>query len=201
MASHFSAIGFDVTSEEELTSLAERVTDRAEIIEVKAGRYLRWAPGTGEQLWLQLDRQGRLVGVNPHFTGRSSVQVGVRARVSRESDTPLDGAFHGWANPSGDASDSGEYPFVFDCPDAAAYVDLTLPGLATAQVAAFAHEVSVYESAEAYDAWQAAQELKFASQSVIPSGLFSPGGEATEPPQAYAIFTGHVVETAERRTR
>lgn len=199
MVSHFSSIGFDVTSEEELISLAERVAGWAQIIEVKPGRYLRWAPGTGEQLWLQLDRQGRLVGVHPHFAGKSSVRVRLEGKVFREADTPLDGAFRGWANPQGDTPDTGDYPFVFDCPDARVYGDLALPAMATVQIAAFAHKVSVYESREAYDASQASETLKFASRSFIPAGLFSSGGGATEPPEAHAIFTGHVLETAKQR--
>ena len=41
--------------------------------------------------------------------------------------------------------------------------------------------------------------VESASQSFIPSGLFSPGGETTEPPLASAIFTGHI-RAAEVRT-
>jgi hypothetical protein len=28
------------------------------------------------------------------------------------------------------------------------------------------------------------------------SGMFTPDGESTEPPEAYAIFSGHVLETS-----
>ena len=41
--------------------------------------------------------------------------------------------------------------------------------------------------------------VESASQSFIPSGLFSLGGETTEPPLASAIFTGHI-RAAEVRT-
>ena len=99
MPSQFSAIGFDVTSGEELAALASRVSDRAETITVSEGQYLKWAPPSGEQLWLQVNRTGDAMGMNPHFAGKSSVRVGLETRVIRESHTPLDGTFLGWANP------------------------------------------------------------------------------------------------------
>jgi hypothetical protein len=40
-----------------------------------------------------------------------------------------------------------------------------------------------------------------ASRSYIPSGTFTPEGGATEPPQAFGIFTGHVLEAATKRNR
>jgi hypothetical protein len=99
MPSQFSAIGFDVTSGEDLAALASRVADRAETISVGAGQYLKWAPPTGEQLWLQVKHNGDAMGMNPHFAGKSAVRVGVEARIARDSHTPLDGTFLGWANP------------------------------------------------------------------------------------------------------
>ena len=37
-----------------------------------------------------------------------------------------------------------------------------------------------------------------ASQSFIPSGLFTPAGKSTVPPQARAIFAGHVLAADEK---
>ena len=66
-----------------------------------------------------------------------------------------------------------------------------------ARIAAFAHELSLFPSVEAYETAQTG-DIKFASQSFIPSGLFSPAGEKTEPPEAHAIFTGHIRKVEER---
>jgi hypothetical protein len=199
MPSQFSAIGFDVKSGEDLAALASRVAERAETITVRDGQYLKWAPPTGEQLWLQVKRNGDAMGMNPHFSGKSSVRVAVETRVSRTSHTPLDGTFLGWANPPAGSPTGGDYPFAFDCPDAATHVNLAMPATMLAQVAAFAQQVSVYESKERYDAAQAAQGLAFASQSFIPSGLLSPNGDAIDPPEPHALFAGHVLEADERR--
>ncbi len=198
MPSQFSAIGFAVTSGDDLAALASSVADKAETIDAAEGHYLKWAPPSGEQLWLQVKRSGDAMGMNPHFAGKSSVRVALETRVIRDVHTPLDGTFLGWANPP-DGAVSGDYPLAFDCPDAAVHAALALPAVAVAQIAAFAQQVSVYESIAAYDAAQAAQGMSFPSKSFIPSGLISPAGEPIDPPESHALLAGHVLEAEERR--
>src|SRR3954451_19723998 len=127
MPSQFSAIGFEVASGSDLAALASRVADRAETISVGAGQYLKWAAPTGEQLWLQVKHNGDAMGMNPHFEGRSVVRIAVEARVTRQAHTPLDGTFLAWANPPEGSTAGGDYPFAFDCPDAATLKSLELP--------------------------------------------------------------------------
>ena len=198
MPSQFSAIGFEVSSGDDLAALASRVAERADTIDAPGGQYLKWAPPSGEQLWLQVKRSGDAMGMNPHFAGKSSVRVAVEARVIRESHTPLDGTFLAWANPPSGASTGGDYPFAFDCPDAATHAGLTLPVTLLAQVAAFAQQVTLYPSKAVYDAAQAAQGINFESRSFIPSGLISPGGDRVDPPEPHALIAGHVVEAEQR---
>src|SRR5260221_10505953 len=100
--------------------------------------------------------------------------VAGEARVARDAHSPLDGTFLAWANPPPGAAAGGDYPFAFDCPDAATHDALALPATLSAQIAAFAQQVTVYESQTAYDAAQASQGLPFESRSFIPSGLISP---------------------------
>jgi hypothetical protein len=198
MSSHFSTIGLPIGSQDEFLELANRLADQCESIAVKGGRYLRWSSPCGAEAWLQVGRRGELIGMNPHFSGTSLVRVGLTARVTRPDATTLDGAFHAWSDPPADDPATGCYPFVFDVPDFLCYADAVIPGVAQAQIAAFAHEVSVYDSDEAYDA-SGTDKPRLASRSFIPSGLFSPGGEKSEPPQAHAILTGHV-RRAEKRS-
>jgi hypothetical protein len=199
LPSQFSAIGFTVSSGEDLAALASRVAERADTIDAAAGQYLKWAPPSGEQLWLQVKRNGDAMGMNPHFEGKSSVRVAVEARVARDAHTPLDGTFLAWANPPAGADSGGDYPFAFDCPDAATHGAMTLPVTLTAQIAAFAQTISVYESRAVYDAAQAAQGLSFPSKSFIPSGLISPSGEPVTPPESHALIAGEVLEAEERQ--
>lgn len=198
MPSQFSAIGFTVTSGDDLAALASRVAERADTIDAGPGQYLRWAPSTGEQLWLQVTRTGDAMGMNPHFAGKSSVRIALEARVARPTHTPLDGTFLAWANPPEEGAGGGDYPFAFDCPDAATHLHMALPVTVHAQIAAFAQEVSCYPSQDAYDAAQSAQGLAFPSKSFIPSGLLSPNGEPVDPPEPHALLVGHVLEAEER---
>lgn len=198
MPSQFSALGFDVSSGEDLAALASHVADRAQTIDAPGGQYLKWAPPSGEQLWLQVKRSGDAMGMNPHFEGRSAVPVTLEARLGRPSHTPLDGTFIAWANPPSAGATSGDYPFAFDCPDAARFHHLTLPIPAIVQVAAFAQQISLFESLAAYSASQMAQGSSFGSRAFIPSGLVSPSGEPVDPPEAHALIAGHVLEADAR---
>lgn len=193
MPSQFSTIGFSITSGEDLAALASHVADKAERISTPPGEYLKWAPPSGEQLWLQISPEGDAMGMSAHFAGKSQVRVAIEARVPRPSHTPLDGTFLAWANPPAGGAAGGDYPFVFDCPDAAVHLELALPVIAVAQVAAFAQQVAVYDSAEAHMASQGAP-----SRSVIPSGLISPSGEPVSPPEPHALIAGHVLEVEQR---
>jgi hypothetical protein len=198
MPSHLPSIGFSIESAEEFGRLAEKLSSKAEPICVKKGKYLRWAGAGGEELWLQVNEKRELVGMSPHFAGKTKLSVGVVERVKRTGDTALDGGFKVWAAPESGPQD-GAYPFVFDAPDAAAYADIELPCIAEAQVTAFAYQVSLYDSEDAYDTSQAGDGLHFASKSFVPSGIYIPGGEEVAAPAAEAIFTGEIL-TAELLT-
>ena len=92
MPSQFSALGFSIASGEDLAALASTVSDRSDTIDAAAdGQYLKWAPPSGEQLWLQVRRNGDAMGMNLHFAGKSVVRIGLEARVAHHTHTPLDG--------------------------------------------------------------------------------------------------------------
>jgi hypothetical protein len=133
--------------------------------------------------------------MNPHFSGDAVMRVGLTRRIEHEDFSPLDGAFYGWAGSSDDDPEDGIYPFVFDTPDYGLHSALPLPVVVNVQLAGFAHELQAFESEEQYRASQL-EEPRFASQSFFPSGLFVPDGESDTPPQAYAFFTGRVLQTA-----
>ena len=196
MPSQFSSIGFHVATGEDLAALASSVADRADTIDAPGGQYLKWAPPSGEQLWLQVKRSGDAMGMNPHFDGQSIVRATLEARVTRPAHTPLDGTFLAWANPPADGSASGDYPFVLDCPDAGVHEALELPATVDLQVSAFAQQIAVHTSEAAYLCDQASGA--FASRSFIPSGLIAPSGEPVIPPESHALIAGHVADTAER---
>jgi hypothetical protein len=196
MASHLSSIGFHVETEEDFGRLVALAVEGGESFDAPAGSYVLWSPGKGVELWFQFNRDGEIVGLNPHFAGRALMHVALTQRVPRPEHSPLDGAFYGWADPhGGEDFERGQYPFVFDAPDFALHDDLNFPSGHEVQLAAFAHELDVYENDEAYRAAQS-EDIMMAPESFIPSGLFSPEGGRAEQPKAFAIITGHVLETA-----
>jgi hypothetical protein len=194
VTSHFSSIGISLTSAEDMKALVDRVADDAECVEVPGGMYLVWSGGDGPQLWLQCDAQDNLVGMNPHFAGPSRMRVGLVSSIERPGQAELDGALYAWANPPDDDPEAGDYPLVFDCPDAALYAELELPCVATVQLAAFAHHLTVWDSVEDYDRERAGDDMQLSSRSFIPAGLLRSESDAEPPaPVAYAIVTGHVL--------
>lgn len=198
MASHFSSIGMQVDSAEDMHALLEKAVEDVEKIPCSGGAYLRWSTWEGAELWLQADKAGAIVGVTPYFSGKAEFRVGVTAAVERPDDTTMEGAVHGWADPPGDDPESGEYPLVFDLVDKALYGNLDYPFVTRVRLSAFAHELSIYESEKSFAEAQEG-EIGFASESFIPSGLFSsePDAGETAPPASLAIFTGHVLATQE----
>ncbi len=167
----------------------------AERFPTPLGTYLRWADRSGGELWIQLNADNELVGVNPHFGGRSRVRVLLTHRLETDNSNTLDGRFHGWADPAkAEAEQSGAYPFLFDAPDAAQHTELQLPTEIDVQIAAFAHDVQVFASAKAFDASQTGDAWQ-TSQTFIPSGLLG----SDDGLRAEAAFTGHILRT-ERRT-
>jgi hypothetical protein len=194
MANHFAAIGFDVWDQDGLDDLANEAIRRSDPIRVPGGDYYRWAPGGGAEVWVQVVGREWL-GLTPHFVGRTALPTGILARVARPEDTPLEGCLHAWANPRDGGVEEGDYPFIFAVPDFRALDRVQLPLAAPVQVAAFAHDLDLYPSEDAYVAALENEGLKLAPESFIPAGMFTEEGEAPEP---VAIITGRV-QAAERR--
>ena len=194
MPSHMSDIGFGLESEDDYQQLALKACEHGHAWRTASGTYIRWSPGEGIELWAQLDHDGEIIGLNPHFRGKGLMRIGLAEKINRPDGTILDGGFYGWANPSDTDPESGEFPLVFDLPDWELH-EGRLGSIVQVQLAAFAHELKSYESIEAFEQSQS-EKIKFASQSFIPSGLFTTEDHVTDPPQAHAIFTGHVLETS-----
>ena len=197
MANHYASIGFRIETPDDLGELAEQLAADAEPIKVSNGHYLRWSSPSGAEIWLQADRSNVGVGAAPHFAGEAELRAQLTGRVTREDDTELDGAFRAIVDPSDEPPIGGAYPLVFDSPDFLCHRDLSLPATLSVQVAAFAHEITVYDTVAAYKAAHPGPGT-FASRSLIPSGTFEPGGAAIEPPLAQAIMTGHVRRSGRR---
>jgi hypothetical protein len=194
-----SSLGFRFSTQQEFVDLAMTAATQGEPIQVGDGTYYRWTPGADIELWAQVDEDGQIIGLNPHFSGAARMQVRLIERIAREDDSPLDGAFYGWADPAEDNPEEvdpedGQYPFAFDAPDFKRHDELAPPAIVNVQLAAFVQEMRAFENDEAFQAGEASEDgenFKMAPESCIPSGTFS------DPPESTVIFSGHVLETAQ----
>lgn len=136
--SNLSDIGFPVQSEQDVNVLITETIKFIESIKCPQGFYLRFADASGAEIYLQGSNEQELIGFNPHFAGSSRRTVGLTQAIERDS-SPLDGGFHAWANPHGEAAEiSGEYPFVFDVPNFRLNEIASFPHVCQIQLTAFA---------------------------------------------------------------
>ncbi len=171
--SNLSDIGFPTPDEQAVNEMIMHVMEFAKPIQCRQGFYLKFSDASGAEIYLQGNPNQELVGFNPHFAGTSRRQVGLTRAIERDS-SELDGGFHGWANPSdSELEASGEYPFVFDVPDFRLVEIEKFPVVKEIQLTAFAsNDFKVFTSEQGYFDSQES-ELKYASKSFVPSGLFS----------------------------
>src|SRR5579871_998227 len=173
MPNHMSTIGFPFQGREGFDRLARQAAEFGETIASPGGSYRVWAPGAGAELWAQRNEQGTLIGLNPHFSGKARMRVGLTRRIHYPQSSALDGAFYGWAGAPDEDAESGEFPFVFDTPDYRSYDALSLPRVVTVQLVAFMHSLTAFEHEEAMgasDGWM----NWMAPESCIPNGIFTP---------------------------
>ncbi|MEN7551546.1 hypothetical protein AAG747_26760 [Rapidithrix thailandica] len=197
--SNLSNIGFDIQSEDDFYSLVEKAYEKSTPLKTVKGTYFQFSDESGAELWIQMNKKNELIGMNPHFKGKSKRKVSVTSSIDRP-ESILDGAFHSWADPlEDDHPESGAYPFVFDVPNHKKYEGIETPQIIEIQLSAFAQEFEYYESEGAFENGQEG-EPKWASQSFVPSGLFKPGeGDDPNPPEALGLFTGIIKEFEKRK--
>lgn len=194
MSSNFSSIGFNLQQREDLNTLIEDIFDRTVSIETTQGEYLLFEDASGAELWLQIDKKKRIVGLNPHFKGSSKHRVSLTS-CSEGNFSPLDGSFDAWSSPGPDELDSGLYPFSFFAPNYRVFDGINIPQQLDVQFAAFAQHIEFFESELAYRNSQEAEGAMFAAQSFIPTSRFRDNtGEDGEISIAECMFTGIVGE-------
>lgn len=171
--SNLSDIGFPTPDEQAVNEMIMHVLEVAKPIQCKHGFYLKYSDASGAEIYLQGNFDQELVGFNPHFAGKSRRTIGITQKIERDS-SELDGGFHAWANPSENNDENlGEYPFVFDSPDFRLIEIEDFPALKDIQLTAFAsNDFQLFADEKAYFDSQDS-ELKYASKSFVPVGLFS----------------------------
>lgn len=197
MTDHFSIIGFQASSAEELASLIGGLPeDRAESLECRPGYYYRWHTEAGSELWIHMQKhlpdsaaQGdgppeetlAIVGVTPFFAGAGRLPIRAIAIKRRPEDNAFEGAIFAEVEPGEEPHDCTTVA-LFDVVDFACLSNRVTPFIATAQVTAFAHDIAVFSDAKAFETAQAEQEVRFSPKSFFASGLFMPAsGDSDQP--------------------
>jgi len=200
--SHFSAIGIQLEPGQDLGDLADRFAPLARPLEVPGlGTYWHWSDPSGAEMWIQVNEDDELIGMNPHYAGQSVVRVGLTARIPSSTSSELDGSFYGWGAPTSESTDfesTGRYTILFDVPDYRLHDELALPALQMVQIVAFAHDCEVFETVAAFNT-RSTEVGRLASQSFIPTGLLTEEEEAADAqPCADAVLAGHVVAAEQK---
>jgi hypothetical protein len=196
--SNLSNIGFPAQTGKDYGQLIALVATDGEKIPSEKGVYLKYTDPSGAELYCQINKKNEILGMNPHYNGKSKFPVSLTSKVER-SESALDGAFHAWAAPvKKDDPESGAYPFVFDLPDFYTLPAFNFPHYTDIQLAAFAqNEFELFSSEEAFTESRK-EGIKFGSKSFISIGLFS-NKEDNVSPEAYALLNGIIIEW-ERKT-
>ena len=214
MTDHFSVIGFRAGSAEELAELVTRLPESGGKSQICGpGLYYRWRADSGSELWIHMQKDDdnyTIVGVTPFFAGRGRMPV----RVMKKRQRPFDNAFEGAVFVE---VEPGRRPHqcatvaLFDLVDFACWASRMCPIMASAQIAAFPHDMVVFAEEDSFTKSQAHQTVKFAPESFFASGLFSGAGEGAaqavfhDPNEEHfeassrAFLTGRVLEAAVRR--
>ena len=195
MVTHFSTLGLPLKSPDDFRELAAQVVKFGQTCPCPGGSYVYWKGDWGAELWVQLDHEGRFLDIQPHFASMSAMRIGITKRLNRPTDMPLDGAWQGWLDPIDDDDPaSGRCEVTFEAPDFALHHELSLPVLASVQLAAFAHQVTVFETEQAFcEAPQTKDRLN--PQSFIPAQQRVRDGGETEPQLAEALVCGHILKS------
>lgn len=154
-------IGFDAPSLEEFQALAELAYRHGKGYRLGRIQYYCYHDPSGAELWVQLDENDEIAGMNSHFEGSNQVEATLIHAQGYE-DRPLDGTFEARALhiDAGLPANAEPPVFTFDLPDAQLVPHISLPAVANVQLVAFAREVHVYESVEDYRKAQPGRPLE-----------------------------------------
>lgn len=195
MADHFSVIGFGTGSAGELAELVSKLPEQgAQSRACAAGYYYRCHSGAGSELWIHMLKEGEsgkgngrakpangaaqerltVIGVTPFFSGEGRIPVRVIRIRQRPSDNAFEGAIFAELAPGQEIHQCATVA-LFDVVDFACMAGRKTPFLAQAQIAAFPHDLAVFDDEASLGKAQEGQKLRFAAKSFFASGLFMPG--------------------------
>ncbi len=191
MATNLSNIGFDIKEDGDMEALARKCFQNGRATRCEQGSYIRWEIGGGVELWAQLNAREELIGLNPHFQGKTRMSAGLIGRVTR-AGFPMDGGLRSLAEPFGNDPIRGAFAFVFDTPDFLLNAELTLPMIHSIHLTAFAQQCNVFENDEDYKTRAARHGISLPAESFVALGLTDKNRQPLPEPLATAMVNGHI---------
>lgn len=190
MANHFSDIGFPVFKPDEFVELAVAFAQMGKVHHADKGIYVIYEDECGIVLSVQADNAHQLIGLNPHFHGKSVFRVRI-TNCYEADNTSMDGAVKAWALPQEATDLPGAFPMRFEMPDYRLMMNkLERRPEVYVQLTGFAHQVSCYPDEQAFHDDQP-PGAKRAVQSFIPCGLLMLDQDQEEE-SAEAVFSGWI---------
>lgn len=200
VADHLAALGIGSPSPEERFQQVREILRGARPHSVREESVtLRWSDPSGAELWIYVDRSGALQSVQPHLAGGPRIRMEIQAVLERPEVSPYDGGFlcltlEGGSHPAL----GGGYPVVFDAPDFPDVRGATLTTRHEVELAAFALDLSVYKTEEAFR--EAQPELKpLGIPGFVPAGMV--GQLHGEAPSAHALMVGRALDVKRVRNQ
>ncbi|HYG77405.1 MAG TPA: hypothetical protein VEK08_20530 [Planctomycetota bacterium] len=194
MTTQLSNLGFTGAEGSDLETLARKCFQNGRATRGKNGTYICWALGNGIEIWIQLSLTEELLGLNPHFMGKTRDSVGLMQRISR-TGFPMDGGFLALAQPYGSDPIRGAFRFVFDSPDFLVHEEMKLPRIATVQLTAFAQQCAFVDSDKEFASLAARQGTSVTSESLIALGFSGKNREPLAEPLASAMVCGLILDS------
>jgi hypothetical protein len=192
VATNLTNLGFTADGPN-MEVLARKTFQNGKATRCKHGTYIVWAHGNGIELWAQLSSNEELIGLNPHFAGKTRTSAGLVQRVSR-AGFPMDGGFTALAQPYGSDPIRGAFTFVFDTPNFLLQEALTLPLICSVQLAAFAQQCALFQNEKEFQTQTSKFGLSLATDAFIPLGLVGKNREPLADPIASAMVCGAVLD-------
>lgn len=156
---------------------------------------------SGAEMWAAVNAKNDFLGMDPHFDGPSRLPMRLTEKTWH-SDSVVT-TFVGSVETDNGIGGDNEVPLTleFDCPYSIFGEDMSMPILCTVQLAAFAHEITVYDTLKHYE--KDCEEVKasggvpFDDHSFFWTRIFHKNANdaGIKIPRSMAVFTGHVVRS------
>lgn len=187
--SHFSAIGFDVKTSDDLLLLTESILQIAHHYSMhKKAVYFCYTDPSGAQIWVCVDKKrGNIINITPSFLPKQTQKIGVFKIKPRGVNKKV--FAHAWLNPIYYDSHSfdGDFPLVIHLPD---YLNHQIKkNTQTAYLTLFANDVELY--VDKHDFYKCNNEggIKIACESFFSIEAFD------KIPHSQVLVSGTVLES------